>query len=159
MNDSKIQGGCQCGSVRYLLSKPPEMVYTCHCTICRLISTSIFNVSCIIEEGSITIEQGELARTEWTAGNDIKRFGDFCVKCGVRIRHGHTPSRGIYVLRGGTLDNQTWARPAAHIWLSEAVDWFIPPDGDLRYDVQPIDYEPITSLYRERIESHTLQKH
>lgn len=154
MNKSEIVGGCQCGSVRYTLYEPPMMVYACHCTICRRISTSIFNVSCIVEETTLTIEQGELSRVEWTADENIQRFGDFCTKCGVRIRHGHIHSRGIYVLRGGTLDNQSWARPAAHIWISEAADWFVLPDGDLQYEKQPTDYSPIEALYRKRIESH-----
>ena len=103
----------------------------------------------------MTIEQGELSRIEWTADKGIQRLGDFCSECGVRIRHGHIPSRGIYVLRGGSLDEQAWARPAAHIWLSEAADWITLPKDDLRYDYQPEDYSPIAALYRDRIENHT----
>jgi hypothetical protein len=155
MEEFELEGGCQCGAVRYSLTEPPQMVYACHCTICRKISTSIFNISCIINEKSIEITRGELGQVEWTADNGIKRFGEFCVNCGVRIRHGQINSLGIYVLRGGTIDNQLWARPAAHIWLSEAAHWFTPPEEDLKYDVQPIDYDPIDSLYRERIENQT----
>ena len=151
MSNVRLEGGCQCGAVRYHLSAPPAMVYACHCTICRRISTSAFNISVIVDENTLHIDQGTLGRLDWTAHNDIKRYGEFCVTCGGRIRHGHTPSQGIFVLRGGTLDDQRWARPAAHIWLDDALPWFTPPEDDLHYAVQPVDYTPIIDLYAERI--------
>jgi hypothetical protein len=64
MEEFELEGGCQCGAVRYSLTEPPQMVYACHRTICRKISTSIFNISCIINEKSIEITRGELGQVE-----------------------------------------------------------------------------------------------
>lgn len=158
MKKLSITGGCQCGAVRYSLCKAPSQVYLCHCSVCRRVSTSAFNVSCIIDADAITIDQGQLSRIEWVVGDNIKRFGEFCERCGVRIRHGSDPSNGEYALRGGTLDDQRFAQPVAHIWLSEAVAWFVPPEDDLHYDFQPPDDSEIEALYRARYGQLTLQK-
>ena len=150
MNDKNITGGCQCGAVRYSLSRPPRLVYVCHCSVCRRASSSSFNVSCIVDKDAIYIEQGELTRLNWVVESKVKRFGEFCCRCGVRIRHGSDPSNNEYAVRGGTLDDQKYAQPVAHIWLSEAADWFVPPAGDLCFDTQPEDYSEIEVLYRKR---------
>ncbi len=150
MQENKsITGGCQCGAVRYALAEPPRLVYTCHCSVCRRVSSSAFNVSCIIDADLITIEQGQLARVDWLVGNGTKRFGEYCADCGVRIRHGSEPFKGHYSIRGGTLDDQRYAVPVAHIWLSEAVEWFVPTAGSLCYDTQPPDYTEMEELYKK----------
>ncbi|MEL6372134.1 MAG: GFA family protein [Pseudomonadota bacterium] len=132
------------------------MVYACHCRNCQKISASTFNISCIILEDSITITQGELGRVDWVADGGKKRFGEFCVKCGGRLRHGDEPSRGIYVLRGGTLDDSRYAKPAAHIWVSSKMDWVDFRDEDLLFDEQPTDYSEITSRYQAYVRSLTV---
>lgn len=150
MSRGKITGGCQCGSIRYTLLKPPRRVYTCHCSNCRRVSSSAFNVSCIVDEDAFQLQQGELARIDWVVGDHIKRYGEFCPKCGTRIRHGSDPLKGVYSVRGGTLDDQRYAQPVAHIWLSEAAEWFVPPMGDLCFDTQPDDNSEIEALYTKR---------
>ena len=35
MPDQTLEGGCQCGSVRYRISGNPVMAALCHCTMCR----------------------------------------------------------------------------------------------------------------------------
>ena len=150
MSSGKISGGCQCGAIRYTLSKAPNLVYTCHCSNCRRISSSAFNVSCIVDEEAFQLEQGELVRIEWIVNNNLKRYGEFCPDCGVRIRHGSDPNDGIYAVRGGTLDDQKYAQPVAHIWLSSAAVWFIPPADDLCFETQPDNNSEIEALYKKR---------
>lgn len=35
MSDAVLEGGCQCGSVRYRITGDPVMTALCHCTMCR----------------------------------------------------------------------------------------------------------------------------
>mgnify|MGYP005839503533 CR=1 FL=1 len=151
----RIEGGCQCGAVRYALNAPPLMAYACHCSECRRTTASAFGVACTVLQDTMEIVRGTLARYQWTVASGAHRYGEFCADCGSRIRNGDVPSRGIYSLRGGTLDDQRWAEPVAHIWLASAVGWFIPPEDDLRHDGQPADYAPIMELYAARVAGRT----
>lgn len=74
MSDICITGGCQCGAVRYSLTSPSLLIYACHCSVCRRVSTSIFNISCIVDEDSITVERGDLSRVDWVVGSGVKRL-------------------------------------------------------------------------------------
>jgi len=97
----------------------------------------------------VEITHGAPKRYDWTADKGVGRFGEFCPDCGVRIRHGHEPMRGVYTMRGGTFDDTSWAEPAAHIWMKSAHKWFRPGPDDLLFDQQPEDYSPIMARYRE----------
>ena len=149
MTEFKLTGGCHCGAVRYFLNAPPLLAYACHCTECQRITASAFSTSCGILRDTMEITAGELGRYDWTVESGAARYGEFCTTCGTRIRHGDEPSRGIYSLRGGTLDDQKWATPVAHTWQSSALPWFTPPEGSLTYDGQPEDYAPIMERYAE----------
>ena len=35
MPDEKLEGGCQCGAIRYQISGEPVMAAICHCAMCR----------------------------------------------------------------------------------------------------------------------------
>ena len=35
MDERSLEGGCQCGAVRYRVSGEPVMAALCHCTMCR----------------------------------------------------------------------------------------------------------------------------
>ena len=158
MSDFRLEGGCQCGAVRYVLTAPPLMTYACHCTQCRRVSGSAFAVSCGILQDTMEITQGELSRVDWTVDSGAHRYGEFCAACGCRVRHGSVPDPGVYSLRGGTLDDQRWAEPVAHSWLASALDWFEPPQGALRFDGQPTDYGPIMERYAQRMKQMDADK-
>lgn len=149
MTAQRIEGGCQCGAVRYALNVPPLMAYACHCSECRHVTGSAFSLSCIVMADSMEILSGTLARTEWTADSGTRRYGEFCSQCGTRIRHGSEPDQGIYSLRGGTLDDPRWATPVAHTWQRSKVAWFTPPEDALVYGGQPEDYAPIMERYAQ----------
>src|SRR5438046_9452359 len=34
-------GGCQCGKIRYEITEAPQLVYTCHCTDCQRLTSSL----------------------------------------------------------------------------------------------------------------------
>jgi hypothetical protein len=48
-------GGCQCGSVRYVLTTEPLRVAACHCTECQRQSGSAFGMSMPVKKGSVTV--------------------------------------------------------------------------------------------------------
>ena len=143
-----LKGGCQCGKLRYELSAPPLMLYACHCTNCQKQTGSAFVLSTAIVENAFSFTEGAPARVEWTADSGASRYGLYCGDCGGRICNGQEPSIGVLSLRAGTLDDTSWIRPAAHIWVKSAQPWIKFEADDLLYDGQPADYAPIAERFR-----------
>lgn len=118
-------GGCQCGTIRYRLDGPPEMLYICHCTDCRKQSASAFGMSLIMLADKVEIVAGrERLRSLDVAGSNgaIKRCY-YCADCGTRILHGsEDPSESVSI-KAGSLDEIGTLEPDAHIWVRSALPW------------------------------------
>jgi hypothetical protein len=48
-------GGCQCGSVRYVLTTEPIRLVACHCKECQRQSGSAFGMSTPVAKDSLTV--------------------------------------------------------------------------------------------------------
>ena len=48
-------GGCQCGSVRYVVTMEPIRVLACHCKECQRQSASAFGMSMPVKKDSLTV--------------------------------------------------------------------------------------------------------
>lgn len=142
-----LEGGCQCGELRYELTAPPLMIYCCHCTNCQKITGSAFVLSATIPESAFAFTKGAPQKTEWTSDAGNKRFGWFCGDCGCRIAHGQTPSIGFLSLRAGTFDDTSWVRPSGHIWVKSAQPWVTFEPDDILCDGQPTDYAPFVERF------------
>ncbi len=143
-----IEGGCQCGALRYLITAAPLMIYACHCANCQRIAGSAFGLSTTITEDSLEFTTGTPKTATWQSEAGNERYGTFCGDCGCRIAHGQAPSNGILSLRAGTFDDPCWVIPAGHIWTGSAQSWFIFREDDITYDAQPTDYVPLIEKFK-----------
>lgn len=148
MTQLPLDGGCQCGALRYQVTAAPLMVYNCHCTNCQRIGGGAFSTPATILESGFTFIRGEPRIVEWAADSGTRRFGWFCGSCGSRIAHGQQPSNGILSLRTGTLDDRRWVTPVGDIWLQSAQSWVTIPAERLQFDRQPGDYAPLIAAFR-----------
>ena len=41
-------GGCLCGALRYEITAPPLVAYTCHCTACQRLTGSAFSSAVVV---------------------------------------------------------------------------------------------------------------
>lgn len=146
--DLPLEGGCQCGALRYRVNQPPLMIYCCHCANCQKISGSAFAISATIIEATFEFTSGEAKKTKWVSDAGNQRYGYICGDCGTRIAHGQEPSIGVLSLRAGTFDDVSWVEPAGHIWTSSAQSWVKFADDDITCDVQPTDYAPIVERFK-----------
>jgi hypothetical protein len=79
-------GGCQCGSVRYVVTMEPIRLLACHCKECQRQSGSAFGMSMPVKKDSLTVTGLTKQSTRSAdSGNDVT--GVFCPECGVRIYH------------------------------------------------------------------------
>ena len=116
-----VEGGCQCGAVRYRLTASPLSVYNCHCKDCQRFSGAAWSMSMVVADESFAVS-GSTDRYNRHAesGNVIAMH--FCVHC-----HGwvwnEPPSPGIKVVRAGSLDDLDWAAPVGNIWTDSKAAW------------------------------------
>ena len=76
-------GGCQCGSVRYVLAEPIRLA-ACHCKECQGESGSAFGMSMPVNKDSLTVTGRTKQFTRIAdSGNEVA--GVLCPDCGVRI--------------------------------------------------------------------------
>lgn len=121
-------GGCQCGSVRYVLTTEPIRLVACHCTECQRQSGSAFGLSMLVKRDSLTVTGPTKQFTRIAdSGNDVA--GVFCPDCGVRIYNAAKSAPDVLSLKPGTLDDTTWLRPGHFIWMKSAQGWVPVPDG------------------------------
>lgn len=114
-----VEGGCQCGAVRYRLTAPPLTVYNCHCKDCQRVSGAAWSM--IVRDADFEVTgKAEHYDRRADSGNIIRM--NFCAHC-----HGwlwnDPPSPGIKVARAGTLDDMNWAEPVGNIWTDSKAAW------------------------------------
>lgn len=136
-----------CGRHRYRVTALPLTLYACHCADCQTQSGSAFGLSMTVERAhfSITGEPGIMERPA-DSGRIVR--ARFCAACGTRLFHEPSRAPNTVNIKAGTLDDTRWVRPVAHLWLSRAQPWFVPPADALRYETQPEDREPLHARFR-----------
>jgi hypothetical protein len=131
-----IEGGCQCGQVRYRLKGPLGKAYACHCGVCRKQTGSAFSLAApvVFEDMELV---GELHTVSWDTPSGAVGTGYFCPGCGSRVFHRSSRSPHGAMLRAGSLDDPSGVVPACHLWVSRKLPW-VALDPDVpAYDEQP----------------------
>jgi hypothetical protein len=129
--DYPLEGGCDCGYLRYRIDKEPLYVHCCHCRWCQRESGAAFALNAMIESDRVTELGGtpELVATPSASGQgqDIAR----CPKCHVAV-WSHYAGAGplLKFVRVGTLDMPDALPPDIHIFTSSRQPWLVlPPDA------------------------------
>ena len=138
LNESEVlQGGCQCGAIRYELSGGPLQLYVCHCRECRKQSASAFGISFIVPLTALRVTQGEPKL--WSRPTETGHTLDcaFCPECGSRLWHRRRGSADILSIKGGSLDEPIDLGQAVHIWTSRMLPGIILPDGSASFPGEP----------------------
>jgi hypothetical protein len=125
-----LEGGCDCGRLRYRMASAPLFVHCCHCRWCQRESGSAFALNAMIEADRVT-ELGdapELVRTPSAsgAGQTIAR----CPHCRIAV-WSHYAGAGPLVkfVRVGTLDRPDELPPDIHIFTASKQPWVVLPAG------------------------------
>ena len=132
-----MNGGCQCGAVRYRIDGTPGPLYACHCTECRKQSASAFGLSLVVRRRDLTLTAGS-PRT-WTRPTDGGGTLDcrFCPTCGTRVWHEDGPEAEALSLKAGSLDQPPDLSAAIHIWTRSACPGVVIPDDASRFAGEP----------------------
>ena len=128
-------GGCQCGSVRYVVTTEPIRLVACHCRECQRQSGSAFAMSMPVKKNGLTVT-GPTKQSTRLADSGYEVTGVFCPECGVRIYNLLQSAPDIVAIKPGTLDDTSWLRPGAFIWMKSAQGWVAVPDGVMALETQ-----------------------
>ena len=131
MSDAPIEGGCDCGAVRYRLASPPMFVHCCHCTVCQRHSGSAFGMNAPIETDRVTRLSGELRRypAGKTADDGETAVVVRCAACAGYL-WSHHPAFGeaVALIYAGTLDRPADFPPGAHCFVRSRQPWLRLPE-------------------------------
>jgi hypothetical protein len=116
-------GGCLCGAIRYETVGEPVFSLRCHCRDCQRQSGAAHVPAVRVPSAGFRILQGTLKRyvTMADSGNEIVRV--FCGDCGtpLYVQVGTRPD--LIGLRVCTLDDPSWFKPDADIFMKSAQPW------------------------------------
>ena len=115
-----LQGGCQCGAVRYEVNGTPQHVALCHCSDCRKSAGAPMVSWAAFAETELTMLQGDLT-TFNSSGTALRSF---CTKCGTGIAYRNEEYLpGIVDIQSATLDDPDALPAGAHIQVAERIGW------------------------------------
>ena len=130
MNKPRLTGGCQCGAIRYAVSRPATDVMHCHCFLCRKTHGALFASAAVVPLAAFTLVRGENELGDYESTPGCHR--QFCRVCGGQLftRVDHWPDE--FFINLGTLDpGQSPGHPAdkeRHIFWESRVAWYDPGD-------------------------------
>ena len=119
MSDETLQGGCQCGAVRYQIAGAPVVVAICHCTMCRRANAAPAVAWAMFQQAQVAFTQQTPA--SYASSPEAKR--GFCSSCGTQISFTATYIPGLIDITVGSLDRPEALTPALHYWDSRRLPW------------------------------------
>jgi hypothetical protein len=129
MTDSSVfplEGGCDCGQVRYRMLTRPLFVHCCHCRWCQRETGTAFALNAMIESDRVT-DLGpppEIVDTPSASGLGQKIAR--CPRCRIAV-WSHYAGAGPLVkfVRVGTLDQPDHLPPEIHIFTASKQPWVL----------------------------------
>ena len=137
-----MEGGCQCGAVRYRLLGPPKTAYLCQCKACQRCGGAAFCVSMPIARDRLELVRGNPTAYAKTAdsGRVVQIMG--CTACGTKLWT-ELPAAGMALIKAATLDDVSWFRPVGNIWTNSRMPWVEIDAGMVNFPGQPADRQPL----------------
>ncbi len=114
-----LEGGCQCGAVRYRVAGTPIMAALCHCTMCRRANAAPAVAWSMYELPQVSFLTEPPSIYESSPG--AKR--GFCAHCGTQICFTAEYIPGLIDLTIGSLDEPSLVPPTFHYWESKRLPW------------------------------------
>jgi hypothetical protein len=148
-----IEGGCQCGDVRYRVTGAPLAVYICHCRDCQRLSGAAFSMSMPIARDRVELLQGELSAFDKAAdsGRVVRMLG--CARCGIKVWNEPLSAPDMLVLKPGSLDDPGWAVPVGNIWTESRMPWVDIDPQQVNFAGQPGDRQPLYDAWERAVAS------
>ena len=125
-----MEGGCDCGAVRYRMHANPMMVHCCHCRWCQRETGAAFALNAMIEADRVELTSGEVESVDTPSNSGKGQKIWRCPICYVAIwsNYAHAGDK-VRFMRVGTLDEPDRLPPDIHIFTMSKQPWVILPEG------------------------------
>ena len=146
-----VEGGCQCGAVRYRLTAPPLAVYNCHCRDCQRSSGATHSMSMPVQRSIFEHLSGRLAAYDKPAdsGRVVRMLG--CAECGTKVWNEPLSAPDLLIVKPGTLDDMSWAVPVGNIWTASRAPWAEIDAALVNFTGQPADRQALYDAWTAHV--------
>lgn len=125
-----LEGGCDCGAIRYHLESAPLFVNCCHCRWCQRESGASFALNAMIEADRVTHLSGEPEVVQTPSESGLGQRIARCPTCRVALWSNYAGAGPLVrFVRVGTLDNPGLLPPDVHIFTASKQPWVELPPG------------------------------
>ncbi len=69
MIKSNLEGGCQCGAVRYAITGEPALAAICHCTMCRRAHAAPAVAWAMFQDAQVSFSKSQAANIRIVTGS------------------------------------------------------------------------------------------
>lgn len=131
-----ITGGCYCGQVRYESTGEIQFAMQCHCRECQYITGGNPNVIIMVPDDSFRFTKGE---PHSFRRDDLERpvTRYFCPNCGTAIGTRSPARPDSFIIKVGTLDDQSVFDPKAAIFTIDKQPYHHIPEGLPSFERRP----------------------
>ena len=119
MQDSSLEGGCLCGSIRYRITGVPRSSSVCFCRSCRLASGAASVAWFVVGTHQFALLSGQL--TAFQSSPPVTR--SFCSRCGTQVAYQHADDPNAIEITTATLNDPNALPPTREIWHALKVSW------------------------------------
>jgi hypothetical protein len=123
--NKRIEGGCFCGRVRYVVASMPMASMICHCRTCRRIAAAPIVPWVTFARNSFRFERGEPASFQSSEG--VRR--PCCPACGTALTYETAKWPDEIDVTTCSLDDPEAFPPTHHSWISHDLAWLRTRDG------------------------------
>ncbi len=123
MLETKIEGSCLCGAVKYQVTGKTKRFYHCHCQRCRKATGTGHASNLLIEPmSSIQWLQGEALLARYKVPQAERFYNCFCQQCGAPMPR-VVPELDAVLIPAGSLDTPPPFPPQGRIFWDSRADW------------------------------------
>lgn len=115
-----LTGGCQCGAIRFAMSKAPARISICHCRMCQKATGSPFASLADIEHEHFTWTRGKPS----TFQSSSIALRDFCPACGTPMGYRLIDGPKIEIMTG-TFDRPDRVNPTRQFGTESRLGWVV----------------------------------
>lgn len=125
-----LQGGCDCGLIRYRMETRPLFVHCCHCRWCQRESGASFALNAMIEADRVTHLGAEPEIVGTPSASGLGQKIARCPKCRIAVWSNYAGAGPLVrFVRVGTLDDPDRLPPDIHIFTASKQPWVVIPEG------------------------------
>jgi len=125
-----LDGGCDCGLVRYRMQTVPLFVHCCHCRWCQRETGASFALNALIEADRVVHLNAEPEIVDTPSNSGKGQHIARCPKCRIALWSNYFGGGPLLrFVRVGTLDEPDHLPPDIHIFTSSKQPWVQLPQG------------------------------